>query len=67
MLKIRKINIDKFEREIYSKYQELFPELERRDLYEENFNEKGISDTYNEGIEELYEIVDDNKQVGFPY
>ena len=57
-MEIKEITIEKFEKEFYDKYIDLFPEDEQRDW-------KNIRKTYEDGIEKFFEIVCENKKIGF--
>ena len=58
MISINKIKIEKFENEIYQKYIKLFPEEEQREW-------NNIRKSYEKGLEEFYEIANENVIVGF--
>lgn len=57
-MNICKIKLEEFESRIYLKYEELFPEEERRDLH-------NLKRTYESGIEEFYEVLDNDTSIGF--
>lgn len=58
MLKLIQIDFEKFKKEIYPYYLELFPKNERKSL-------KNIEKSYLKDITKLVKIVDDNTTVGF--
>ena len=55
---LRRINIEDFKSNIYSQYEKLFPELERK-----SFNR--IKDTYDRKMVDIFEINESKNNVGF--
>ena len=50
MIDVIEINIEDFEKDIYSEYIKLFPEDEQRPLSK-------LRNTFNKGVEKFYKIV----------
>ena len=58
MTSIIEITIDEFKKEFLEKFEELFPEKERRPLNK-------ITASYHDGVEKIFKIVSNNDAVGF--
>ena len=58
MIDVIEINIEEFEKDIYSEYLKLFPEDEQRPLNK-------LRNTFNRGVEKFYKIVFEKKTIGF--
>ena len=57
-MQLIKVDINEFEKNLYSKYEEIFPSNERKPLVH-------IKNLYNKGFLEIIEILDEEKIVGF--
>ena len=58
MIDVIEINIEDFEKDIYSEYIKLFPEDEQRSLSK-------LRNTFNKGVEKFYKIVLEKETIGF--
>ena len=57
-MQLIKVDINEFEKNLYSKYEEIFPSNERKPLGH-------IKNLYNKGFLEIIEILDEEEIVGF--
>jgi len=57
-MQLKKVDIKEFKEIIYPEYKEIFPKSERKSY-------KTIEKSFNNGITEIFEIIVDNKFVGF--
>lgn len=57
-MELKKINIEDFKNQMYDEYTKLFPEDEQRDW-------EDIEKSYYDGVEILYGIIENEKNVGF--
>ena len=55
---LKKVDIKEFKKVIFPEYKKLFPPLERKPYYE-------IKRTYKMGITEIFEIIENDKFIGF--
>ena len=57
-MELKKMNIEDFKNQMYDEYTKLFPEDEQRDR-------EDIEKSYYDGVEILYGIIENEKNVGF--
>ena len=57
-MELKKMNIEDFKNQMYDEYTKLFPEDEQRDW-------EDIEKSYYDGVEILYGIIENEKNVGF--
>lgn len=58
MVDVIEITIEEFKKDIYSRYEKLFPPEEQREW-------KNVEDTYKKGVEKFYKITEKGQTVGF--